>query len=165
MKPLEPPDSHHVQSAQGWLELGNPLEANEELEKVAPSLRVHPDVLEVRLQIYARSKKWEACVDIAEAIVQQAPERVFGWIQRSFALHELKRTREARDALLPAAHGFPEEWIVPYNLACYTCQMGLMEEAKIWLGSAFDLGGSRRIKLMALEDPDLEPIWKNIGGA
>ena len=90
---LQPPASHHVQAAQGWLELGNPLEANEELEKVTPTLRVHPDVLEVRLQIYAQAKKWDVCVDLAESIVQQAPERVFGWVQRSFALHELKRTR------------------------------------------------------------------------
>ena len=34
MKPLEPPDSLHLQAAQGWLELGNHIEANEELEKM-----------------------------------------------------------------------------------------------------------------------------------
>jgi hypothetical protein len=48
MKPLEPPDSLHLQAAQGWLELGSHIEANEELEKIAPQLRAHPDVLKVR---------------------------------------------------------------------------------------------------------------------
>ena len=76
-----------------------------------------------------------------------------------------KRTREAHDALLPAAHTFPEAWVVPYNLACYTCQLGLMEEARSWLEKAFELGDSKSIKLMALEDPDLEPLWCNLGGA
>ncbi len=31
IKPLEPPDSFHLEAAMGWLELGNHLEANEEL--------------------------------------------------------------------------------------------------------------------------------------
>ena len=48
MKPLTPPDSFHLKAAEGWFELGNHLEANEELEKIAPKLRVHPDVLEIR---------------------------------------------------------------------------------------------------------------------
>jgi hypothetical protein len=30
MEPLVPPDSHHVLAAQGWPELGNHVEANEE---------------------------------------------------------------------------------------------------------------------------------------
>jgi hypothetical protein len=34
--PIEPPDSLHLLAAQGWLELGNHLEANEELEKITP---------------------------------------------------------------------------------------------------------------------------------
>src|ERR1017187_3279090 len=48
MKPLEPPDSHHLSAAIGWLGLGNWREANEELEKITSELRGHPDVLEVR---------------------------------------------------------------------------------------------------------------------
>jgi hypothetical protein len=59
MPPLQPPDSTHLQAAEGWLELGNPLEANEELEKITPELRPQPDVLRVRWQIYAAAKEWE----------------------------------------------------------------------------------------------------------
>jgi hypothetical protein len=47
IKPLEPPDSLHLEAAEGWLELGNHLEANEELENITPQMRVHPDVLEM----------------------------------------------------------------------------------------------------------------------
>jgi DNA polymerase III alpha subunit (gram-positive type) len=60
MKKLQSPDSHHLQAAIGWLELGNHLEANEELERIAPTLRVHPDVLEIRWEIFAKEKKWVA---------------------------------------------------------------------------------------------------------
>ena len=57
MKPLENPDLLHLQAAAGWLELGNHIEANEELEKITPKLRAHPDVLEVCWQVYAAAKK------------------------------------------------------------------------------------------------------------
>jgi hypothetical protein len=48
MESLKPPDSHYLAAAQGWLELGNHFEANEELERITPAMRVHPDVLEIR---------------------------------------------------------------------------------------------------------------------
>jgi len=38
---------------------------------------------------------------------------------KQLALHELKRTQEAFDLLLPAADKFPAPWTIPYNLACY----------------------------------------------
>ncbi len=58
---------------------------------------------------------------------------------------------------------FPDDPIRRYNLACYECQLGRLEQAKNWLGKAFELGDGRKLKLMALDDPDLEPLWKNIG--
>jgi hypothetical protein len=48
LKPLEHPGSFHLKAAQGWLELGNHLEADKELDEIAPTLRKHPDVLEIR---------------------------------------------------------------------------------------------------------------------
>jgi len=48
MKPLEPPDSIHLEAAQGWCELHAFAEADAELDKIAASLCAHPKVLEVR---------------------------------------------------------------------------------------------------------------------
>jgi predicted Zn-dependent protease len=163
MNPLAPPDSIHLKAAEGWLELGNHVEANEELEKISPTLRVHPDVLELRWQIYAKEKKWEACVNIARAIAKLAPSYPNGWIHWAYSLHELKRTQEAKAVLLPVVDKFPKESLMRYNLACYDCQLGNLKEARRWLEMAFDTGDSKRLKLMALDDPDLEPMWKNIG--
>ena len=58
MHPLAPPNSHHLEAAHGWLELGNNVAAFDELEKIEPKLRGHPDVLEVRVDIYAKAGKW-----------------------------------------------------------------------------------------------------------
>jgi hypothetical protein len=50
-----------------------------------------------------------------------------------------------------------------YNLACYESQLGRLEQAKNWLEKAFALGDARKLKLAALDDPDLQPLWKEIG--
>jgi hypothetical protein len=63
---------------------------------------------------------------------------------------------------VPAAVLFPNEWIIRYNLACYACQLGNHQEAWKWLEIAFNLGDANQVKLMALDDPDLEPIWADI---
>jgi GNAT superfamily N-acetyltransferase len=163
MPPLQPPDTMHLLAAQGWLELGNHVEANEELERITPQNRAHPGVLEVRWAICAAAKKWEAALDIASALIQLMPHHSLGWINRSFALHELNRTAEARETLLPVVDKFPDEPALRYNLACYECRLGHLEQAKDWLEKAFRIGKARKIKSMALKDPDLEPLWKHIG--
>jgi tetratricopeptide (TPR) repeat protein len=163
MNSLEPPDSHCLKSAQGWLELGNHLEANEELEKISPEKRVHPDVLDVRWHIFAKAGKWAACVDIASAIIKLAPDRSGGWIHRSFAMHELKRTQDAFDYLLPAAENFPRVWMIPYNLACYCAQLGRLNESQDWLKKAVAIN-EQPVKRAAIDDPDLLPLWDSMSG-
>ncbi len=156
---LSTTDAMHLLAAEGWLELGDGQSAHDELDEIDPKFRTHPDVLEIRWQIYAEDRNWIACVDIGKALTQQAPERAVAWIHHAFALHELKRTLEAFDVLLPIATRFPNEPTIPYNLACYTCQLGRRAEAKEWLAQACRLGDAKEIKLQAMDDPDLAPLW------
>jgi tetratricopeptide (TPR) repeat protein len=165
IKPLEPPDSIHLNAAEGWLELGNRVEAFEELEQITPEFRVHPDVLEVRWQINAAEKKWDACIDTARDIIKLDPTRASGWIHLAYSTRRAKKggLEEAWAILSGAADNFPKVSIIPYNLACYACQLGNLKEARQWLEKAFALGGSKQLKRMALDDPDLEPLRKEIG--
>jgi|SRR5581483_2504796 tetratricopeptide (TPR) repeat protein len=162
MKAIEPPDDHFVRAAQGWLDLGCPEEAMQELSKVAAELQDHPDVLEVKWGIHAANKDWPACVDTATVLVKSAPRRPTGWIHRSYALHELKRTREAAELLTQAVSSFPNHWLIRYNLACYAAQLDRPEEAWDWLQNAFELGEEKEIRRMALEDPDLKELRPRI---
>jgi tetratricopeptide (TPR) repeat protein len=156
---LSPKDNRHLLAAQGWLELGNLGEANTELENISPEMQSHPDVLGLRWGICALAQDWSGCVDIGKALTQLAPERPVSWIHLAYALHELKRTQEAFDVLAPMVQKFPTVETIPYNLACYTCQLGRLAEARDWLAQAIDLGNEKEIKLRALEDPDLAPLW------
>jgi tetratricopeptide (TPR) repeat protein len=162
MNPLVHPDTFHLNAARGWLGLGDPASASAELENITPKCLAHPDVLLVRSEIYHHSKKWDALVAVSETLVKTLPEASEGWVNRSFALHELKRTQEAYDLLLPAVAKFPKHWLIPYNLACYTAQLGKLKDSSTFLQTAFALGDAKRLRLMALDDPDLKPIWAHV---
>ena len=88
-RPIGPPDIHFLRAAEGWLELGDHLEANEELKKISLQCRFHPQVLLVRWEIYAREGHWEFAHTIAHGLVALAPDEPVGWINRSFALHQM----------------------------------------------------------------------------
>lgn len=162
MKNFERPDSHHLQAAVGWLELGNWREANEELERIAPELRGHPDVLQLRCKIYEAAEKWDYLVEVAGALCRVMPKSAFGPLHLSHALRKLERIAEARDVLLAVANRFSNEWRIRYQLACYSCRLGEMREALRWLEQAIDLAGELDIRLKALDEPDLETLWLDI---
>src|SRR6185503_1781201 len=90
------------------------------------------------------------------------PANSWGWIQWALSLHELKRTKEAKAVLLPVADRFPDDSTLSYNLACYCCQLGELKESWQWLEKTIDLEGKKNIRLIALEDPDFEPLWTQI---
>jgi Flp pilus assembly protein TadD len=161
---LEPPDTHHLSSAIGWLELGNPAEAKAELDTISPACQQHPDVLEVRWVLCAEQKDWPAALTAARAILQAAPDRSSGWLHQAYALRRVSDggVEKAWDALLPAFEKFPKEPVIAYNLSCYACQMNRLAEARTWLKRALKSGGREKIKEMALHDSDLEPLWAEI---
>lgn len=164
MERLDTPDSHHLSAALGWLDLGNCKEARTELTKIAELLRRHSDVLEVSWLICAAEKNWTEGLAAAQALVEVNPDRSFGWLHRAYALRRVPEggLQAAWDSLLPVADKFPSEATIPYNLSCYACQMGRMDEARQWLRRAFQTGDKRTIKAMATADRDLEALWAEV---
>jgi tetratricopeptide (TPR) repeat protein len=160
MKTLPMPDSHHLKAAEGWLELGNHTEANDELKQIGLEWRFHPKVLLTRFEIYARGGHWEFAYTIAHGMVALAQDDPVGWIKRSVALHHLKRTPEAWQSLLPAVSRFPNNMTIVYDLARYACQLGKFSEAFRYLERAKQLSDPHKVKEMARKDPELEPLWE-----
>lgn len=164
MKHLEHIDRIYLRAAEGWSELGDFASAISELDEISPEFRTDPVVLLMRCQIYQDAKKWPVVMALAETLVQQLPAIAYGWIYRSHALHELKRTQESYNLLRPAATLFSQSPVVHYDLACYACQLGKLDEAMNLLGQAINLSGIEYdLQLNALlEDPDLEPLRDRI---
>jgi len=162
MNPLPWPDNHHLDAAGGWLDLGVPTEAAAEIQRIAPELRLHPEVLNVRWQILARQKDWTTGLVIAGALTRLMPESAIGWIHLSYTLHELGRTQEAWDNLAGVANRFPDDCTIIYNQACYACRLGNLTTASDLLARTLKLGDAPELKRMALADTDLQPLWKLI---
>jgi hypothetical protein len=164
---LEPPDFHYLSAAVGWLELGDAIEAEAELNRVSAENQCHPDVLEVRWIVVARNERWKVALGIAQALLKLAPNRSSGWLHQAYSLRRAEKKgglQRAWEALLPAYSRFPRDPTIPYNLSCYACQMDRMDEARVWLRRALKIGDKHAIKEMALSDADLQPLWNEIRG-
>ena len=181
MASLEPPDSHVLSAALGWLGLGNLEEAEIEIKRLTRPATRHPDVLEFVWVLLSRREDWIAAAATAKSLKKIAPDRPQGWIHYSYALRRAEGggLEASWKALLPAYEKFPEEPVIPYNLACYACQMNRLEDAREWLGKALKIeetqairtenlrpelfkNQANSIKNMALRDEDLKPLWKEI---
>ncbi len=162
MKRLNIHDQRQLEAAEGWLGLGNLQEANAELEQLSPDMRRHPEVLNVRWQIQAMAREWESAIEIARAIAAEVPDSPLGWIHLAYALHELKRTQESYAVAKSVVNKFPNEPTLRYNLACYACQLGNHPEALVWLTEAAALKDKAEIVQLALDDPDLKPLQREI---
>jgi predicted Zn-dependent protease len=164
MQKLEPPDTHYLFAAIGWLELGNPGEARAELAQVRPAQQEHPDVLEVRWSLSAEQGHWEEALQAAQALMRRAPKRSSGWLHQAYALRRVPdgSIQKAWEALLPAVAKFPKEPTISFNLSCYACQMRQLDAARDWLQRAVAIAGKEKIHKMALRDSDLEPLWAEI---
>jgi tetratricopeptide (TPR) repeat protein len=161
MQKLEPPDTHALSAALGWLELGNAREALAELDLVSAANQDHAGVLELRWAARAELRDWAGALHAANRLVDVAPDNVSGWLHRAYALRRAPGggLPQAWDALLPAADKFPDQLLVAFNLACYACQLQRLDAAREWLHRAMKLGQANEVRAMALADADLEPLW------
>jgi len=164
MLKIEPPDTHALSAALGWLELGNAREALAELDTISADNHLHPAVLEVRWAALAEMKQWDRALEIADELVRVLPRKAGGWLHRAYALRRAPQggLPQAWAALLPAAEKFPQEFLIAFNLACYACQMEQYDEARRWLKRASEISDKAKVKEMALADSDLEPLWPEI---
>jgi hypothetical protein len=162
---LDHNDVHYLRSAIGWLELGSPAESLVELDAMSAAGQAHVDTIEARWLALAELKRWEAATQVARQLIAAAPDRSIGWLHHAYALRRSSNgsVLAAYNALSPVAERFPKEAIIPYNLACYTCQLERdPKETLAWLKQAIAAGQRKEIVAMALKDPDLKPLRKEI---
>src|SRR5215831_11640377 len=158
--PLEPPDQKHWQAAVGYVELGMFEDANDQLERIDPFNRAAPEVLAVRLAIYRGLERWELMQQIAKRLKEFEPDNVQWTISLAYATRRAYSIEIAMEILLSAEPKFPKEATIPYNLACYYCQLEEIETARRYLKKAFEIDLNWRVA--ALEDKDLEPLWESL---
>src|SRR5215475_16101296 len=158
--PLEPPDQQHWRAAVGYVELGMFQEANDQLENIDPFNRAAPEVLAVRIAVYQGLKKWELMREVSKRLAKFQPNDIQWTVSLAYATRRADSIQGAKEILLNAESRFPKEASIKYNLACYCCQLGEIENAKDHLKKAFEIDATRR--LQALGDEDLKPLWDSL---
>jgi predicted Zn-dependent protease len=160
---LEPEDERRVEAAKGWCALHDFAEAAKELAQVSPTAVEHPRVLEARWQVSANLDRWGEAHAISTALTRLAPHAPEGWIYLASSLAELDRKQEAFEVLRGAASDFLDDEIIHYDLACLCCALGKVAEGERWVARAIEIGGEQ-VRRKALDDEDLEPLWRRIVG-
>ena len=144
--------------AFAYLSLGLVDEAEAELGSLLKEERDSPDTLAIFIDLHMARKAWGLTVDTAREYTQLRPREEKGWISWAFALRELERVQEARDVLLNAEplHG-KSCALLHYNLACYYCLLGEMDEARRRLSA------SLKMDLSLAEESKTDPDLKGLG--
>jgi tetratricopeptide (TPR) repeat protein len=158
---LEPPDQQILTAAYGYVQLQMFHEANEQLDKIDPFLRAAPEILALRIEIYRGLAKWELMIELAKRLLEFQPDNPEWPVSLAYATRRAISVEAAKEILLKAEPQFPREALIPYNLACYECQLGNLVSAKNYLTQAFKIDSNWRV--IALEDRDLEPLWETLG--
>ena len=162
IQPLAAKDTEHLQTAYGLIGAGNHSGAALELDRISPDCQKHPGLLTARLSLAHQAKQWAACLELVEALIVGQPQNPIFWVHRATFLRELGRLQEAWDGLLPAGERFPKFWMVPYTLACLACALGREDAAMRLLRRSAELVDPQSLKVKALGERDLEPLWASI---
>jgi tetratricopeptide (TPR) repeat protein len=143
-------------SAQGYIELEMPDEALREIDALSQKDQLRDEVLQMRLFIIMRAKRWEQALSICARLRATSPECATGFIHGAFCLHEMGRTLEAKHLLLEGPSSLLGEPTYHYNLGCYDAVLGNLDEAARHLETSFQL--DRKFREIAKFDPDLKAV-------
>jgi predicted Zn-dependent protease len=145
-----------ILAAQGYIELGMPVEALAELDALPLDERDSEEALQIRLYILMKTQMWGAALDVCSSIRSLYPDGPAGYIHGAFCLHERGRTQEARDLLLSGPPSLAAEATYFYNLGCYCAVLGDLDAAREYVVTSCQMDD--KFAQIAKLDPDLREI-------
>ena len=145
-----------LEAVRGYCELGLPELARDELEPLRPSFGHLGEVMEMDLMILMMEKRWGEALELALRLQRLHPSQPAGWLQASFCLHELGRTREALERLVSGPRALREVPLFHYNTGCYLARLGKLRDAMASLRRAFEMDAEYLES--ARTDPDLAAL-------
>lgn len=147
----------HLAYAIGYLALDLHPQARAELTDLSPEFLATPPALQLRVEIAMASNAWNEVVDLAPELVAVDNTAERPWIAWAYALRELQRIHEAQEILFTGRRLITDpDPIVDYNLACYACLLGELDDARMLLADVCARDPAWRE--IALADSDLTAL-------
>jgi predicted Zn-dependent protease len=158
--PLQLDDFRHLRAAEGYIELAMYGDADAELEQIDPFCPAESHVLALRLCIYAGLAKWQRMEAVAKKLAQRDPDDIQWAIWRAYAEAKNQSIQGAKKILIQALQTHPDDPRLHYALSCYESRLNHFKTARRHLARAIQLDS--RLKMVALNDEELEPLWAEI---
>lgn len=131
-----------IRAATGWLELGMPDDALEELAALTGADRSERRVLELKLSAEMAKGYWLQASATALELCGQAADEPDFFLSAAYCLHEAGSTAEARKCLLSGPEVLHDLPVFHYNMACYLWTLGDKDNATRHLDIAIGMDDS-----------------------
>lgn len=131
-----------IRAATGWLELGMPDDALEELDALTVEDRSERQVLELKLSAQMAKAYWREASTTALELCEQAADEADFFLSAAYCLHEAGSTAEARKCLLSGPEALHDLPVFHYNMACYLWTLGDKDNATRHLNIAIGMDDS-----------------------
>jgi predicted Zn-dependent protease len=151
----------HLQRCDGFLDLKMLDKARVEIEQIDAAHHQSDPFIEAGLRLAMAENRWNDAAQFARTLSERQPDNPVFRVQLAYAVRRGESIEAARDILLDAKKRFPKAAVIPFNLACYECQLGHTDAAMTFLEKAFKLDAHFREQ--AFDDDDLKPVWDRLG--
>ena len=125
--------SHTLRTAQGYYELGMISDCQSTLDQLPASEKVRPDGLELSILIALDAGRYEAALELCDTAIKLYPKAPFGYVNKAYTLHEMKRTPESLKVLEEAHLVVAVEPTAVYNRGCYLACLNWHAEPIFWV--------------------------------
>jgi hypothetical protein len=159
-KSVESPDTRRLRAVEGYIELGMYDEADREIEEIDPARPAVSRVLVLKLCIYAGLCEWRLMEAVAKKLAERNPNDPQWAIWRAYAAARGQSIEVAKKILIQELRTHPNDPRIHYAMGCYESQLRHFYIAKRHLARAIQLDA--RLRLVALSDADLEPLWDEL---
>jgi len=119
-----------LQFAVGYLNLGLPDEALQELDILRPAFRNSPEVLSLRTQIHLLRSEWVCAAELAESGRTAYPELPDFFIQQALAYEQLGQPARAIEIWKAAPPEIRRSGFCHYNMARCEARLGNLTSAQ-----------------------------------
>jgi hypothetical protein len=150
-------DQLHLNTAAGFLRIGESMEAWNELEKIKPLNRAKTEVLNVRLAACRALKKLELAEEISRTLVRREPQNVMHVVSLAEVIGHREGPLAAAAVYEYGIERFPDFPMLHLSQAVELVKAGQLEGAKKAVKTACAL--DPELRAVVLDHPGLSAIW------
>jgi len=131
-------------------------DALHELSELEPAEQQQPPAMALRAAVFSEGKRWAELADLSRTMIDRDRSDPAWWIHYAYAVRRVDCMEAAEKILMEAVSDHPGNATIQFNLGCYACRKGNIDEALRRVRIAIKCNPAFRD--VARTDPDLEEI-------